>query len=351
MMKDNEQYINEVFQKYEKTKKDKMYKIKNKFIKTVAMVIITIGTTAGIVYASNMIYQKIWKEPEKYNFFEDMKVSSVDKDKSISEQDAIQYANEIAKLIGKDFGNIRTAEINKISGKTQWYIRTDTELSIELDAQTGKLIHYSDFSIDDTKVPSTVNRQEAEKIINEMYLKLGYKEKEYELASLEKNGISDDTNIWQADFCKKYDGIYNNYQCIRISVIPEVNHLLMLTIFDYDFENNPIVITQNEATEIAKNKASELRKDAKIESIETKLDIKKMNTYVYSREQSVEEKDNLDVINETTDITDFTSYRSEDIVRKVWVIKISYANDLFTDMDIYFVDCTTGEIIGGDSTK
>lgn len=350
-MKDNEQYIKQVFQKYEETKKDKRYKIKNKLIKTVAIVIITIGTTAGIVYASNIIYQKIWKEPEKYNFFEDMQVSLDDKNKSIDEQEAIQNAIKITKELGKDFGNIKNAEIKKIDGKTQWYIKTDTELSIDLDAKTGKLIHYSDFSVDDTKVPSKVTRQEAEKIIKEIYLKLGYKDKEYELASLEKSSISDDANIWQANFCKKYDGIYNNYQCIRISVVPEVNHLLMLTIFDDYFENNPIVITQNEATEIAKNKASKLRKDAKIQNIETKLDIKKMNAYVYSREQSEEQNNNLEVINETTEITDFTSYRSEEIVRKVWVIKISYANDLFTDMDMYFVDCTTGEIIGGDSTK
>lgn len=351
MMKDNEQYIKQVFQKYEETKKDKRYKIKNKLIKTVAIVIITIGTTAGIVYASNIIYQKIWKEPEKYNFFEDMQVSLDDKNKSIDEQEAIQNAIKITKELGKDFGNIKNAEIKKIDGKTQWYIKTDTELSIDLDAKTGKLIHYSDFSVDDTKVPSKVTRQEAEKIIKEIYLKLGYKDKEYELASLEKSSISDDANIWQANFCKKYDGIYNNYQCIRISVVPEVNHLLMLTIFDDNFDNNPIVITQNEATEIAKNKASKLRKDAKIQNVETKLDIKKMNAYVYSREQSEEQNNNLEVINETTEITDFTSYRSEEIVRKVWVIKISYANDLFTDMDMYFVDCTTGEIIGGDSTK
>ena len=63
-MKDNKQYIDEIFQKYETIKKNKKHKIENKFIKMVAMVIIVIGATAGIVYASNIIYQKVLKEPQ-----------------------------------------------------------------------------------------------------------------------------------------------------------------------------------------------------------------------------------------------------------------------------------------------
>ena len=112
---------------------------------------------------------------------------------------------------------------------------------------------------------------------------------------------------------------------------------MMLTIFDYDFENNPIVITKEEATQIAKDKNVQLRESGKIQNIETKLDIRKMNEYVYLRELA---KDG-----------NYGSYRTEDIVRKVWVVEITYENELFVDKDIYFVDCTTGEIIGGDSVK
>lgn len=345
-MKSNEQYIQEVFQKYEYAKKEKKYKIKNKEIKIAAMIIISIGATAGIVYAGNIIYQKIWKEPERYSFSEIMEISEKDEQKSITQEEAIKKAKEITENFGKTFGNVSRAELNKINNKPEWYIDTENKISITLDS-TGKLLSFSDWSIDDTKIPSTVNKQEAEKLIKEMYLKLGYKEGEYELSSLQKNRITDDANIWQADFCKKYDGIYNPYQCIRISIIPEVNHLLMLNIFDYNFENNPIVISQDEATEIAKEKAIELRNDKTIQKIETKLDIKKMNSYVYSREQY--NNNNLNNITDSLNTDDFTVYKTEDIVRKVWVVEITYENDIFTDKDMYFVDCTTGEIIGGDS--
>lgn len=44
-------------------------------------------------------------------------------------------------------------------------------------------------------------------------------------------------------------------------------------------------------------------------------------------------------------------YRTENLVRKVWRVEIEYNNDLFKDLEAYFVDCTTGEILGGDAIK
>ena len=203
-MKSNELYIKEIFEKYESTKQNKYYKIKNKVIKIAAMVIITTGATAGIVYAGNIIYQKVWKEPEKYTFSELIEVSEKDKEKSITKEEAIEKAKKITEQFGKNFGSITRAELVKIETEPEWYIDTENKISVNLDS-TGKLLSFSDWSVDDTKVPSTANREQVEKIIKEMYLKLGYKDGEYELSSLEKNKISEDANIWQADFCKKYD--------------------------------------------------------------------------------------------------------------------------------------------------
>ena len=38
-------------------------------------------------------------------------------------------------------------------------------------------------------------------------------------------------------------------------------------------------------------------------------------------------------------------------VRKVWNVKIEYKNDMYEDIDEYYIDCTTGKIIGGDTVK
>ena len=86
-----------------------------------------------------------------------------------------------------------------------------------------------------------------------------------------------------------------------------------------------------------------------------------MNAYVYSQEQTAipkpdENSASNNVSNNTTTISttdDVTIYEAEDIVRKVWAVEIEYKENeyAFTEKDMYFVDTTTGEVIGGDSVK
>ena len=97
-----------------------------------------------------------------------------------------------------------------------------------------------------------------------------------------------------------------------------------------------------------------------VKNVTAKLDIRKMNAYVYSREQTAipkpDENTTTDINENTTTISttdNIAVYDAEDIVRKVWVVEIEYKENeyAFTEKDMYFVDCTTGEIIGGDSIK
>lgn len=365
-MLNEKDFLNGVWGKYseysENKTNDKFYRKhyyrnteSTRAIRSLAMVMLIVTLGFGVTYAGTYIYEKIWKEPEKYSVEEIRQITPSEVDESLTKDEAINIARQITENLGKDFGNIVRAEMNKIDVyDLNWYIDTDTKISVSIDAKTGKLKQISDWGIDDTKIESTVSRDEAEKIAKQIYNELGYKDGEYELSSLKKNSVTDDTNLWGADFCKKYDGIYNIYQCVRITFIPEIKQLAIYTLFDDEFENNPIVITQAEAEEIAKNKALSMRPDKMIKNIDVKLDIRKMNTFVYSQEQSIIEKEE-NVVDTNTTVTKDTSnnqvYVTDDIVRKVWVVEITYENDLFTDKDSYFVDCTTGEIIGGDSVK
>ena len=326
----------------------------NKVLKICLIVLCTTVCLSGVVFATYTIYEKIWKTPEKYNLIEEQKITEDDKKRSLTKEEAIQKAKDIANKLGKDFGNVTRAELIKnVSVDTMnWYIDTDNKLGISIESETGKLKQISDWSIDDTKIASTVTKQEAENVAKELYYKLGYKEGEYEIASLKKNKISEDTNLWQVDFCKKYDDIYNYYQNIRMTFIPEVKQLTILTIFDYDYEDNPIVISQDEATKLAKAKSIDLgNSEDKIKRINTTMSIEKMNAYVYTNEQNQKiVTQNENNITEQQSTTDVTSYRTEQIIRKVWVVEIEYYSE-FTSINKYFVDVTTGEIIGGGSTK
>ncbi len=361
-MKSNEEYLKEIFEKYNSIKttrdkssfyKDKINKgIQNKLLKTAAVAILCLTSTIGIVYAGIQTYNKIWKEPQRYKLSEEREITSQDIEKSLTKDEAIKIAQNITNSLGKTFGNVIRAELikNISMNKMDWYIGTDNNISISINSETGKLHSISDWGIDDTKIPSTVTRKEAESIAKEIYLQLGYIESEYELAELLQNSISDNTNLWRADFTKKYGDVYNYYQNIRITFIPEVKQLTILTIFDYDYEDNPIVISKEQAIDIAKDKALQLGKvEEKIKSVKTTLSIEKMNAFIYSIQkynQEVSERPNNTNTQSTDDVI---RYRTEDIVRKVWVVEIEYYSD-FADVDKYYVDVTTGEIIGGDST-
>ena len=79
-----------------------------------------------------------------------------------------------------------------------------------------------------------------------------------------------------------------------------------------------------------------------------------MNPYIYSMEQGVQTEETAEIPDNyiqdsTTD--ELTSYRTEQLVRKVWLVHIKYKSELFADEMKIFVDATTGETIGGDSVK
>lgn len=327
---------------------------KNKVIRFLVLIFAIGLLTSGIVYASVSIYKKyIWKEPEKFNYMEEKEVTEEDKQNIMTEEEAKEKVLEIAKKLGYDNLNIEKAEIIKYPDdkEIEWMFNFKEKIFIQIDAYTGKLRSFSDNSIDDTKIESKMSKEEVEQVIREIYNNLGYTN-EYTLIDLSKVSVVDNTNLWQADFCKVYDGVVNTYECIRITVIPETNHLYGLNIFDYKTENNPIEISEEDAINIAKEKAKSLgRKEEEIESINAELKFEKMNTFVYSQEM-YEERNNVSTNTTTISSTeDNYSYRTDNLVRKVWRIEIKYKNDLFSDVEAYFIDCTTGEIIGGDAIK
>ena len=208
------------------------------------------------------------------------------------------------------------------------------QISINLDAYTGKLVSFSAYNLDDTKIENKLGKEEVEKVMTDIYERLGYSKEEYILTALNIVEITDDSPLWQGDFCKIYDGIVNEFEFIRLTVIPETNELRGVNVFDCKTENNPVIISEEEAIQIAK-------------------DFEKLNTMVYHEEMNEKEQEEKIKENTTTNqnTNELYDYRLEELVRKVWRVEIEYKNDVFTERDSYFVDCETGKILGGDSIK
>ena len=336
-------------------------KPKRNLSKLVATFILTIGTTAGLVYAGNAVYEKIWKEPISYQITQG--ITEEEKAECISEEEAKKIGSEYFKKIGlsndETIQNI-TLERNWREKENNWFM-TYGKASLEIDGKIGNLKSVSIPTNNYTILEKyAITRQEAKKVAYELLEKYKPENSQgtYELLSLKGNGNSEaDSYIWYAEFYKKYDNLINPAEKVFIGWIPTINSLYCLDIDNYSYENNEQVISKEEAMEIAKNKDKEINPDGQIKTVQADIKIEQMNESVFLREKYGEEyesgKWNKEKVGENVYKIkdDAVFYKTEERVRKVWRVVIEYDKSQ-TDNSLryyaYYVDATTGEIIGGE---
>ena len=335
----------------------------NKIPKMVATIIVTIGIMSGLVYATANIYDKIWKEPQKYNWKQG--VTEEEKKKCISEEDAEKIGNEYLKKIGFDDQYITKLNLQKQfreenSNDNIWCLDSE-KVSMEIDAITGK-IKFVYISSTEYEKPNNygITRQEARITARELLEKYRPEdmEGEYELVSLKRNSENDKSAyIWYADFYRKYGDLLNENEHINIGWVPTVNGLYSLDIKNDKYEGNEEKITKEEAIQIATQKDLLIEKDRKIVNTKAEIKIKQMNQEVFLRENFTEEyeKGTLYLYYEKTGENLYTLkedavfYETEGRVRKVWVVVVEYEKESKRIPSYsYYIDSTTGEIIGGN---
>lgn len=333
---DNKAFKEEVYRKYDfykNVRNDDFYTKhhykKNStilFSNKVACLLLICILISGVVYATTYYVKNIWKEPETYTYEEEKKVTEEDIENSISEEDAKKIGLKTLEDMGMEIGNIKESYINKEPSvnKIEWVIITDNDLEIRINAKTGELYSFSNNKLLNKTNNKEVTEDEALSIANDIYKNLSY-QKNYEFNYMSNIG----EGKWQADFSVKYNDIFNPYQCVRITFIAETKELIMLNLFDYEFENNPFEITEEDSIKIVEN----IYGKENISDISAKKDIQMMNTMIYQKDNQSDSKE----------------FRTENLVRNVWNVKITESEYGFTEY--YYVDATTGEIIGGDRSK
>ena len=333
--------------------------IKN-IILTVARICGVIFLTSGIVFASTKIYENVWKEPKTYDWRN--KVTEEEKKNCISEEEVEKIGNEYLKKIGFDDQEIIKLKLQKEIGSNDniWSL-TSEKVLINIDAMTGK-IKYVYISSTEYRKPENygITREEARITAKELLEK--YKpedmEGEYELVSLKRNSeIDKNAYIWYADFYRKYGDLLNENEHINIGWVPTVNGLYSLDIQNDKYEENEEKITKEEAIKIATEKDLSITKNRKIKNIKAEIKIKQMNEQVFLRENFAEEYENGTLYfyyektgeNMYTLKKDAIFYETEGRVRKVWVVVIEYEKREKGKLPLYsyYIDSTTGEIIGG----
>lgn len=342
----------------------------NKITKSVATILVVLGLGTGVVFATTNLYEKIWKEPKSYteeemiNELPPAEVTEEEKKELISEDEAKEKGIEILEKLG--YGNQTIIRIELKRGydedvdsyymvKTKWGY--EEGLMVQLNAKGGEFIAFNDMDLKYKHLDSQVlDDEEIAKVATDIYNKLGIEEGKYTLSktSAQDYSFENQTNkLLGANFYKYYDGIANRNESFSVSFMYDNGKIYLNSILigtDNTYQNNPVVITEEEAINIAKNKEQELSPN-EITDITSRLSIEKMNAFIYQLEN-----DKYDV---TGTMEDETYYKTENITRKVWKVKIEHSVDDKDYIDYnqyikegmnkyYYVDVTTGEIIGGD---
>lgn len=341
----------------EREEKELMHKTGKQVFRNIGIAACVLMSLTGVTFAGSKVIENIWKTPEKIEEVTD-KITEDSQKENITEEQAKEIA--INKLVGIGFNTniIKTNHYKEVNSDTIIY-RFDTEdnYEISIHGKTGEFFNIWNNNKKNQDVNKYITEEEAIEIANDYYKLFGFKEGEYEITSIYSNnnegsgkGLGYKIDI---KYNKKYGELYNPYECISIGVESKYRNFSYLAVKNVPFDNNEMVITQDEAIQIA------LKEDEKIETnkiANTKVErrIVKMNAdaykRIYDKEKFYEEMQTVNYPNEER-----IYYQVENKVRNAWVVVITYEDTYEEDIErrytegqySYFIDGTTGEIIGG----
>ena len=229
--------------------------------KTVATATIGILLSTGMVFAGTKVYENIWKTPEKVQItsgdYEELtKITEESKKENMTEEKAKEIAINKLKEIGFNYNIVSTNHYKVVNSNKIWY-RFDTEdnYEISIDGQTGEFfdIWNNNRNTQDTKKYMT--EEQAKELANKYYKLFGYKEGEYEITDVQSvNNEGNDKGPgfrMTVTYNKKYGDVYNPYEYISITLESKNMEMDMFRVDNIPFDNNEVVITENEAVNIA----------------------------------------------------------------------------------------------------
>ena len=342
---------------------------KRKLIKNISIFCLLLICTSGCAIGGYIAYENVWKEPKQYTYAEMENIIANDtvtegkKDKIIEEESIKNNVNDILNELGYDDQEIKKIEIKeyKQEGLEEVYYNIETSgdnenLNLRVNAENGNLLSLENNKILSKDVSEAdVNKSDVEKLSNELFSKISQENDAYRLYSCNSEYTSyqgELKKVWVSRYYKYYNDVINPYEELAFTFMNSVDGLEISSIrnnISGVYENNPQVITEEEAIKIAESKEKELT-DNEIVSISASIGIRKMNTYVYKLEN------NIYNTNMNSELNNENLYINEKLARNVWMVQIKHeeieakSNEeyLKEQNKVYYVDITTGEIIGGN---
>ncbi len=177
---------------------------------------------------------------------------------------------------------------------------------IDLDA-SNNLVGIYCTNTSPVSTTTVATEEQARTMIENKYKELNLPS-DYELSYLARF----DDEIWQANFEKNYNGVYNKYESVKVFFIPENNEIVALTVFNEGHDDSPVSVSKEDAISSA---AKNLGIDTS-EIVSASLSMEKANNFY---DKSNEDKS----------------------IHTSWVIQTS-------DNSIVYIDASDNNVIGGD---
>ena len=356
---------------------------KNKIGKMVATFVLASGLTASVVFAGTMVYEKVFKEPKKYESYEELiqdvresqgsqEVTKEDEEKAVNMDEAIIEANKFLNKLGIDHQEFVTKELKKnyiMGAELVYYFTTDTNLNkgihVGINAENGKCVSFeNNYLAHSGFQPDQISRDEAIKRADVIYNLFDLKENEYKINEIleppcyfqDNEGNSAE---WIVTYYKVYGEALNQFERVQVMFTVVNGDVKVYRAFianeNVEYKDNPVQITKEEAEKIALEQDKKLT-DNEVDWIITKQQIRQMNSWIYLLEQNggkypdFKEEEQAD--GSTVKYYEYETVKN--IARKVWSVNIHYKqgepdpnNEKKYNAKSIFVDVTTGEVIGG----
>lgn len=363
--------------------KEETRMIKNRIGKMVATFMLAIGLTASVVFAGTMVYEKVFKEPKKYETYEELiqdiresqgsqEMTKEDEEKAVNMDEAVIEANKFLNKLGMNNQEFVTKELKKnyiMGAELVYYFTTDTNLNkgihVGINAENGKFISFTNNNLAHSGFePDKISKEEAIKKADEIYNLLDLKENEYKINEVSEPPCYFPDNEgnsaeWIVTYYKVYGEALNQFERVQVMFTVVDGELKVYSAFianeNVEYKDNPIQITKEDAEKIALEKDKKIT-DNEVDWIITKQQIRQINSWIYLLEQNggkyPELKEDIQVDGSKVKYHEYQTVQN--VARKVWTVNIHYKqgepdpnNEKKYNAKSIFVDVTTGEVIGG----
>ena len=317
----------------------------------------------GVVFASSKIIESIWKNPEKVNPTYEI-IDEIRK-KNITIDEAKEVAINKLEEVGFNSNIIKQEERKTYNNENIDYLfTTETEYEITIEGSTGQFFairNCKEFKQDENKAYTL---EEAKEIADKYFKQFGFDKDGFEFTKVQvdvgpdvkKGGEQTRGSRLEVRYNKKYDNQISSSQYVNIVLDTGLeDRFESIMTKNEPFENNEYIITKDEAVSKAKEYDKNIT-DMKIAETKAEKKIVKINDKAYSRMQNYKEFYEP-MQNENFDNSKYNYYAVDEKLRNAWVVVLKYDDKFFTDDVVkrysegaftYYVDATTGEIIGGE---